>query len=128
MILGLFGLMSAGVILGGVGSATWLVLIGLLAGKPLGILLGGVVAAKVMGLRLPERIGPRELVVIGYAAGIGFMVALFVATVAFEPGPVQSSAKLGALGSCAAALVTVLVAKLTGVRKERKPTPSLDRP
>ena len=37
LILGLFGLANAGVMPSGVGPGTWLVLIGLLAGKPLGI-------------------------------------------------------------------------------------------
>ena len=40
-----------------------------------------------------------DLVVIGFVAAIGFTVSLFVASVAFDAGPVQDAAKMGALFS-----------------------------
>jgi NhaA family Na+:H+ antiporter len=100
--------MNAGVALTSVGAPTFLVLTGLMVGKPLGILLSGLIAVKLFGLLLPDGIRMRELWVIGCAAGIGFTVALFVTTVAFAPGPLQDAAKMGALGSCLSAGVTVL--------------------
>ena len=84
VILGLFGLLNAGVLLGAAGGPTWIVLAALVAGKPIGIFLSGLLGTKLLRLQLSERIGSRELFVIGCAAGIGFTVALFVATVAFE--------------------------------------------
>jgi len=59
----------------------------------------------------------RDLFVLGCAAGIGFTVALFVATVAFRPGPIQDAAKMGALGSFAAAIITWIVGKIAGVER-----------
>jgi Na+:H+ antiporter, NhaA family len=117
VILGLFGLMNAGVAITAIGGATCLVLTGLVIGKPLGIVLIGLLAARLFGFRLPEGLGKRQLVVIGCAAGVGFTVALFVATVAFEPGLVQDTAKMGALASCLAAGIAAGVAWLTGVRR-----------
>ena len=66
---------------------------------------------KLLRLRLPDGVGLRGLFVIGCAGGIGFTVALFVASVAFLPGQVQDAAKLGALASCAAVVTAFIAAK-----------------
>lgn len=116
LILGFFGLLNAGVVLSAVGEPTFLVLIGLLVGKPLGIFGFGMFGARVLKLGLPGGMNARELFVVGCAAAIGFTVALFVATVAFPKGAVQDAAKMGALLSFIAALLTWLAAKLLGVR------------
>jgi len=115
VILGLFGLMNAGVLLTGIGAGTWLVLAGLLAGKPLGICLFCLLG-RVLGLRLPARIRWKDIVVIGCAAGIGFTVALFVSTVAFRPGENLDAVKMGSLFSFSGILLTIVVAKLLRVR------------
>ena len=120
VILGFFALLNAGVSLGEVSSVTWCVLAALLLGKPAGIFLTGLVATSMLGLRLSQGLRLRDLFVIGCAAGIGFTVALFVATVAFEEGAVQNAAKMGALGSCAAAGVTVLAAWMVGVERDHR--------
>ena len=97
LILGLFGLTNAGVPLGNVGTGTWLVLAGLLVGKPLGIILFAALGEGLFGLKLPEGMKYRDVLVMGVVAGIGFTVALFVASAAFpEPGPIQDAAKMGA--------------------------------
>ncbi|MCY3775501.1 MAG: Na+/H+ antiporter NhaA [Candidatus Aminicenantes bacterium] len=116
LILMLFGLFNAGVLLSAVDSPTFLVLIGLLAGKPIGIWGGAMVVARGFRLGLPDGIGSRDLVVVGFAAAIGFTVALFVTTVAFPPGQIQDAAKMGALGSFVAALLTYVVARTTGIK------------
>jgi NhaA family Na+:H+ antiporter len=59
-----------------------------------------------------------DLFTIGCVAAIGFTVSLFVASVAFDPGPVQDAAKMGALFSFAAAGVSILVGRLTKVEKQ----------
>jgi len=59
----------------------------------------------------------RELVVVGYAAGIGFTVALFVSVVAFPAGSLQDSVKMGALFSFAVAPITMVVARILRVKK-----------
>ena len=68
------------------GAATWLVLAGLLIGKPFGVLLFGWLGARVFRLGLPDGMRIIDLFVIGCIAAIGFTVALFIAVVAFEPG------------------------------------------
>src|SRR6266404_754929 len=115
VILGLFGLINAGVLLTGIGAGTWLVLAGLLAGKPMGICLFCLVG-RVLGLRLPARIRWKDIVVIGCAASIGFTVALFVSTVAFGSGENLDAVKMGSLFSFSGILLTIVVAKLLRVR------------
>ncbi|MGI3183846.1 Na+/H+ antiporter NhaA [Nioella aestuarii] len=118
IILGLFGLLNAGVEFSSMGPATWLVLAGLLIGKPVGIFLFGWLAAKPLGLGIPEGMRIIDLVVIGCVAAIGFTVSLFVASVAFDAGPVQDAAKMGALFSFFAAVVSIIVGKMLRVEKK----------
>ena len=118
IVLGLFGFFNAGVQFSSMGPATWLVLAGLVIGKPVGIFLFGWVAARPMQLGLPEGMRPVDLIVIGFVAAIGFTVSLFVASVAFGPGPVQDAAKMGALLSFAAAGVSIIAGKLLRVEKQ----------
>ena len=117
IILALFGFLNAGVVFSAIGSPTFFVLGGLLLRKPIGIWLSGMLVAKGLRFGLPDGITPKVLLVIGFAGGIGFTVALFVATVAFEPGAVQDAAKMGALFSFAAAILTYLVAKVIRIEK-----------
>ncbi|MHA3915906.1 Na+/H+ antiporter NhaA [Halovulum sp. GXIMD14793] len=118
IVLFLFGLMNAGVEFSAIGEATWLVLAGLLIGKPLGIFLMGWIAAVPMRLGLPQGMTMGDLFILGCVAAIGFTVSLFVASVAFEAGPVKDAAKMGALFSFAAALMSFAAAKIIGVRKQ----------
>jgi len=118
IILGLFGLLNAGVVFESIGPATLLVLAGLLIGKPLGIFLFGWFAARVLRLGLPEGMRIVDLIVIGCVAAIGFTVSLFVASVAFDGGSVQDAAKMGALFSFAAAIISFTVGKLLRVEKQ----------
>lgn len=121
MILFFFGLLNAGVEFNAIGSPTWIVLGGLLIGKPLGVLLFGAMAAKPLGL--PEGMRVIDLFVIGCVAAIGFTVALFIASVAFDSTtmlgdtPVQDAAKMGALFSFGAAPVAILAGWLARVEK-----------
>lgn len=122
-ILFLFGLVNAGVHLTSAGAATWLVLLGLLVGKPAGILAAGWLGARPLRLGLPVGMDVRDVLVVGFVAAIGFTVALFVAGVAFDPGvelagvPVQEAAKLGALLSVLCGPVAVVVARALRVRR-----------
>lgn len=118
IVLFLFGLCNAGVKFEAMGDATWLVLAGLIIGKPIGVLVFGWIAAKPLGLGLPAGMRTIDLFVIGCVAAIGFTVALFVASVAFEAGPVQDAAKMGALFSFGAAIISIIAGKLTGVQKQ----------
>ncbi|MGB0497996.1 MAG: Na+/H+ antiporter NhaA [Rubricella sp.] len=117
MILFMFGLANAGIAFSAMGDATWLVLAGLFIGKPLGIWLMGWLAARPLGLGLPEGMRTADLFVLGSVAGIGFTVSLFVAGVAFDAGPVQDAAKMGALFSFAAAGLAFASGKILKVQK-----------
>ncbi|MGG7566641.1 Na+/H+ antiporter NhaA [Rhodovulum sp. DZ06] len=118
VILFFFGLANAGVEFNSMGDATWLVLAGLLVGKPVGILLMGWIAAVPMRLGLPEGMKISDLFVLGCVAAIGFTVSLFVASVAFDPGPVQDAAKMGALFSFGAAGLSFIAGILCRVEKK----------
>lgn len=117
LVLGAFGLANAGVVLSSIGLGTWLVVIGLLVGKPLGITFMTWIAQRVFKLEMPRGMGYRHIITLGTIASIGFTVALFVSTAAFKtPGPIQDSVKMGALLSFLGALVAFGVAKVLGVR------------
>ena len=101
-----------------------MVLAGLLIGKPIGVLLFGWFAAGPLGLGLPQGMRTIDLFVIGCVAAIGFTVSLFIAAVAFDSSvmlgdiPVQDAAKMGALFSFFAAIVSLIAGKVTGVVKQ----------
>ena len=116
LVLGLFGFVNAGVQLSAVGVGTWLVFAGLVVGKPIGIVLLSRLGL-MLGLKLPESMGMRELLVVGCTAGIGFTVALFVSTVAFPPGADQDAVKTGALLSFASAPIAILAARTLRTRR-----------
>jgi len=113
-----FGLWNAGVAFKGIGDATWLVLAGLLVGKPVGILIFGWIAARPLRLGIPEGMRIVDLIVIGCVAAIGFTVSLFFAAAAFDPGPVQAAAKMGALFSFAAAIMSFAAGIIFRVQKQ----------
>lgn len=122
LILGLFGLVNAGVVMSNVGVGTWLVLGGLIIGKPVGIVLFTWLGQRLFKLEIPGGMGYRHVLSIGMVAGIGFTVALFVATAAFpvhRASPaVLDAVKMGALGSFFAAVVAIVGARLLGIRPD----------
>ena len=117
-ILLLFGFANAGVEFSAIGEATWLVLAGLLIGKPIGIFLFGWLAAGPLRLGLPEGMKMNHLVVIGFIAAIGFTVSLFISAVAFPPGDIQDAAKMGALFSFGAVFLSFAVGRILKVEKQ----------
>lgn len=118
IVLFLFGLLNAGVEFSAIAAPTWLVLLGLIVGKPIGILLFGWIAAKPLKLGLPKGMRIVDLFVIGCVAAIGFTVSLFIASVAFPPGEVQDAAKMGALFSFFAAVISIVAGIVTKVEKQ----------
>lgn len=91
-ILPIFAFANAGLALGGI---TWAdvthpvtvgITLGLLIGKPLGI-VGFVGIAVTLGLaQLPRDIGWPHIIGAALACGIGFTMSLFIAGLAFEHG------------------------------------------
>jgi len=97
-----FGFANAGVPIREIGTATWVVLAAILAGKPLGI-SAAVAGSALVGFHLPPKMTWRDVLVAGSTAGIGFTVALFFAVAAFPDGRTLDEAKLGALLSIGSA-------------------------
>ena len=64
----------------------WGIALGLVVGKPLGIMLASGLAVRTGVGRLPDGITLRGLIGVGMVAGIGFTVSLFVAGLSFEAG------------------------------------------
>jgi NhaA family Na+:H+ antiporter len=113
IVLLAFGLVNAGVPLAAFGPVSWVVLLSLVAGKPIGI-VGMALLAERLGLRRAPGLDNRALLTLGIAAGIGFTVALFVSSLSFPTGgELEPMAKIGILtGSIvAAALGTVFLAR-----------------
>lgn len=119
----LFGLVNAGAELTSVGAPTWLVLGGLGLGKPLGIIVFGLLAAKGMRLGLPNGMRTADLIVVSFIAAIGFTMSIYLATVAFNTGihiegiNIRDAAKLGALASLGASGIAIIAGKLLRVQK-----------
>jgi Na+:H+ antiporter, NhaA family len=129
LILGLFGLVNAGVVVSSMGAGTWLVLAGLLIGKPVGITLFTWFAQRGLRLEIPGGMGYRHIITLGAVAGIGFTVALFVSTAAFRtPGPIQDSVKMGSLMSFGAAAIAFGLARILGVKPVRPAAIAAEQP
>ena len=122
VLLPLFALCNTTIVLGsGAGAGLFSNLTlgiagGLFLGKPLGIV--GVVALLVrLGwASLPENVSWPQMIGLGFTAGIGFTMAIFIATLSYPDPAAVDSAKLAVLlGSLVAALVG---AAILGFRKE----------
>jgi len=104
-IMPLFALANAGVRLEGAAGfgkpAAVGVLLGLVVGKPLGILLLSWAAVRLGIADLPKGVAWTHLAGAGMLAGIGFTMSLFVAGLAFGATPLLDQAKLGILGASA---------------------------
>jgi NhaA family Na+:H+ antiporter len=85
--------------------------LGLLIGKPLGVMLASYGALRLGVASLPAGLGPRHMLLLGILAGIGFTMALFIAKLAFDEEHLLAAAKLGVLG---ASVLAGLIAYASG--------------
>ncbi|HEX6261335.1 MAG TPA: Na+/H+ antiporter NhaA [Actinomycetota bacterium] len=106
VIIPLFALANAGVELGGgaIGEAatsrvTLGVILGLVAGKILGITLFSWGAVRLGLARLPSGSGWTQVTAVSAVAGIGFTVSLFIASLAFTDPEILAAAKVGILAA-----------------------------
>ncbi len=109
-----FGLVNAGVPLHALELGTWGLPIAVIVGKPAGILIA-TGAALGAGLHLPRQVAWRELLVVGFAAAIGFSIGLFFCTALFPPGQLRSETSMGVLLSFAGAPFALATARLLRV-------------
>ena len=87
----------------------WGIFVGLVVGKPLGVLASALAASKARIAQLPEDASIGKLAATGSAAGIGFTVALFIADLAFENQELQNIAVVAII---AASVVSALLSSL----------------
>ena len=73
------------------------VLLGLVVGKPLGIMLLSFIAVKTKLAKLPENVNWMHMLGASALGGVGFTMAIFVATLAFGDPTHVAIAKLGIL-------------------------------
>ncbi len=104
-IMPIFALVNAGVRIEGItfgalfaNSISLGVIFGLFIGKPLGVALFSYLAIKLNFARLPRGVSWSHIVSVGFLAGIGFTMALFIGHLALETGPdLETYSKLGIL-------------------------------
>jgi NhaA family Na+:H+ antiporter len=124
-IMPIFALANAGVVVStgaidaGASSVIIGVCVGLVVGKPLGVLLASFLALRFRIAALPVGVTQAHLVVLGLVAGVGFTMALFIAQLAFADAGLLAAAKLGVLAaSGCAAVLSLLVGRSVLVAAE----------
>ncbi len=96
---------------------------GLLVGKPIGIFVLTWATVKTRLARLPEASSWLQVGGVGFIAGIGFTMSLFIGSLAFPTDALMNQVRLGVLsGSVLAALIGAGV--LYAAAKAPKPLPS----
>ncbi|MBX3200186.1 MAG: Na+/H+ antiporter NhaA [Labilithrix sp.] len=125
VIMPIFALTNAGVTVNGHAAAPSLlgagIIVGLVVGKPVGILAACFAVVRLRIASLPRGIGWRELTVLGLVAGIGFTMALFVAALAFPKGDLLEQAKLAILAASVLAMILGLAAGRALLAREVAP-------
>ena len=113
-VMPLFALANAGVALGAAdlqGDALWIfvgIVAGLAVGKPLGIVAISLASSRTGIAHRSAEMTSRRLLLVGMVGGIGFTMSLFIAQLAFPPGPLLDTAKLAILVGSAVAMVVGL--------------------
>jgi len=90
----------------------WGIFLGLVIGKPLGVLLATMAARKIKIAEYPQGARNLDLIATGSAAGIGFTVAIFIARLAFDSPEIVNLAIFSVImGSVVSALLSLLIFK-----------------
>ncbi len=126
VIMPIFAFFNAGVAIGGgdvalTGSVSVGILTGLIAGKPVGIVLFAWLAVRIGITDLPSGATWTGIVGVALLAGIGFTMSLFIAGLAFGQDPVLAEAKLGILVASVVAAAAGLIF-LSRALGRRQPT------
>lgn len=109
-----FGLINAGVPFGALEEGTWSLPLAVLIGKPIGLMIAAGIAVGI-GLRLPSRVGWRELIVIGFATSLAFSIGLFFSSALLPPGQLRSEVSMGVLLTLIALPLSIAIAKVLRV-------------
>lgn len=133
LVLPLFALANAGVTFSAEtwrlfahSPIAWGVALGLLLGKPIGIISTCWITVKLRIAELPSAVSWKQLASIGVLAGIGFTVSLFIGGLAFASPEELDAAKTAVLtASLVAGLVGFLVVKRATVSGPRRSQPKV---
>jgi NhaA family Na+:H+ antiporter len=88
----------------------WGIFLGLVIGKPVGILVTTIAASKLKVADFPQGANKSLLTATGSAAGIGFTVAIFIAQLAFEDPALQELAIIAVIfASVTSACISALL-------------------
>jgi len=119
-IMPLFALANAGVSLAGLDFSargplrvSTAIVLGLVLGKPLGIVVAAVAALRCKIGELPPGVRSPQILLLGILGGIGFTMSVFIANLAFDDPALLAAAKLGVLvGSALAATLGFVVGRV----------------
>jgi NhaA family Na+:H+ antiporter len=123
-VMPLFALANAGVVLGGAdlsGDSLWLfagIVLGLALGKPIGIFVATLGASRLGIATRSDDMTKRGVLLVGLVGGIGFTMSLFIAQLAFPPGPLLDTAKLAIMVGSG---IAILVGLGFGLARRRSP-------
>jgi NhaA family Na+:H+ antiporter len=127
-IMPIFALVNAGIILHGAGIDALLhpiamgIGLGLVFGKPIGIMLASYLACAVLKQRAPGN--ALQMLGIAMLAGIGFTMSLFVGNLAFGTGELATPVRFGVLGGSLISALLGLSVLAIACRKLSTPTRS----
>jgi len=125
-IMPIFALANAGIFIDATlvaglnGPLPWGIILGLVLGKPLGILLFSSLASAT-GLALkPRTFSWMQLIGAGFLGGVGFTMSIFIANLAFAGSPALPLAKLAILcASLIAGVLATLLLRFASMRRKK---------
>ena len=85
------------------------VMLGLTIGKPLGIVGMSWLAVKAKLAKLPEGISWKHMTGLGFTAGIGFTMSIFIASLSFKDIALQNSAKIAIIAGTSISAIIGLI-------------------
>jgi Na+:H+ antiporter, NhaA family len=128
LVLPLFALANAGVTFSSgiihevvTSRVAWGILLGLVVGKPAGILGFSWLAVRARLAQLPNAVNWRQVGAVGMLAGIGFTVSIFISSLAFESDLYIAEAKTAVL---AASLIAGVLGYFALRKRDAVPPPA----
>lgn len=121
VIMPVFALANAGVSFEGMSAAdlvqpvTLGIALGLLVGKPIGIVMCATAAAKLLRAPLPSSLA--ALTGVSLIAGIGFTMSLFIGALAFDSPALMAQTRIGVFAGSGAAALTGLAILTLALRR-----------
>ena len=132
IVLPIFAFFAAGVTIVGFGTEIFTQPVffaaatALVVGKFFGILLTTTATVKLTPLRLPDAIGLRDLIPIGFLTGMGFTVSLLITELSFGGTDHMAPTKVGVLVGTLIAAILGAVALRRAAKKPRTSDMNLD--